>query len=82
MSSEEKATGISPEESELDRILEELIERESLADEEVAENRHKAEDEKVKVTEVRKQAMERLASTKRRNEVEGVDDGKKTPKKK
>lgn len=79
MSSEENATGISPEQSELDLVLEELIERENLADEETAENKRKAEEEKVKCTEVRKQAMERLADTKRRNEV--ANDEEKTPKK-
>ena len=78
MKTEQNATGISPEQSELDVILEELIERENLVDEETAENKKKVEEEKVKSTEVRKQAMERLADTKRRNE---VDDDDKTPRK-
>ena len=64
ISTEANATGISPEQSELDLILEELIEQENLVDEETAENRKKADEEKVKCTEVRKQAMERFADAK------------------
>ena len=59
MSNEKKASGISPEkQSELDSLLEDLIERENIAEEEINENQRKVDEEKIKVTEVRQQAME------------------------
>ena len=69
MSNEKKASGISPEkQSELDSLLEDLIERENIAEEEINENQRKVDEEKIKVTEVRQQrAMEKLAETKRRH---------------
>ena len=74
MSNEKKASGISPEkQSELDSLLEDLIERENIAEEEINENQRKVDEEKIKVTEVRQQrAMEKLAETKRRQE--GAED--------
>lgn len=68
MSNEKKASGISPEkQSELDSLLEDLIERENIAEEEINENQRKVDEEKIKVTEVGQQAMEKLAETKRRH---------------
>lgn len=73
MSNEKKASGISPEkQSELDSLLEDLIERENIAEEEINENQRKVDEEKIKVTEVGQQAMEKLAETKRRQE--GAED--------
>ena len=54
MSNEEKASGISAEkQSELDSLLEDLIERENIAEEEINEYQRKVDKEKIKVTEVR-----------------------------
>ena len=66
--SEEKASGIDVEESEIDVLLEELIEREKLSEEEGNEVKRKVEEEKCKATDVRKRAMESLGETNRRKD--------------
>ena len=77
MNEEEKASGISPEQTELDLLLEEIIEKERAADEEVCENIRKTEEEKLKVSEVRQQAMEKLSESKKRKVVsEGEKQGR------
>ena len=72
MRQEERASGISPETSELDTLLEEISERTELAAEEnqgeKEQARKKVEKEKEQAQDVRRQAMERLAETKKRNE--------------
>lgn len=72
MRQEERASGISPETSELDTLLEEILERTELAAEEnqgeKEQARKKVEKEKEQAQDVRLKAMERLAETKKRNE--------------
>ena len=71
---EENASGISCEESELDQALEEIIDKEKLADEKSSEAKNKEKEEKSPAEEHRKTAMERLSQTKRRN-AEGETSG-------
>ena len=53
VSAEEKASGTSTDElSELDSLLEEIIERESIAEEEVSESKRKVDEDKIKAIEV------------------------------
>ena len=78
MQAEERASGIDTEQSELDVLLEELIERENLAEEEGNEFKRKVEEDKCKALDIRKTAMENLAQTKKRKVSE---DGKETKKK-
>ena len=69
MRQEERASGISPETSELDTLLEEILERTELAAKENhGEKKQKVEKEKEQAQDVRLKAMERLAETKKRNE--------------
>ena len=89
---EEKASGIKVETSELDNLLEEIIEREKnvkakIESQDMDKNK-KAEKEKEKekatAEEVRKQAMERMGDTKKRensNDESGIANGKKGKKK-
>ena len=56
---EENASGISCEESELDQALEEIIDKEKLADEKSSEAKNKEKEEKTAAEEHRKTAMER-----------------------
>lgn len=81
---EEKASGIEVETSELDNLLEEIIEREKNAKAKIEsqdmDKNKKAEKEKATAEEVRKQAMERMGDTKKRensNDESGVANGKK-----
>ncbi|XP_068674873.1 uncharacterized protein [Montipora foliosa] len=79
---EEKASGIHVEISELDSLLEEILEREKdgkakIESQDLDKNR-KAEKEKATAEEVRKQAMERMADTKKReNDESDKGNGKK-----
>lgn len=75
LSSEEKASGIDPDMSEVEDMVEELIqieddlaERRRLNDE---ENKRKAEVDKENANDIRVKAMEKLGETKRRKENEG-----------
>lgn len=61
---EENASGILCEESELDQALEEIIDKEKLADEKSSEAKNKEKEEKTAAEERRKTAMERLSQTK------------------
>ncbi|XP_044179772.1 capping protein inhibiting regulator of actin dynamics-like [Acropora millepora] len=71
---EENASGISCEETELDQALEEIIDKEKLADEKCSEAKNKEKEEKTAAEEHRKAAMERLSQTKKRN-AEGETSG-------
>ena len=64
---EENASGIACEETELDQALEEIIDKEKLADEKSSEAKKKEKEEKAAAEEHRQSAMECLAQTKRRN---------------
>lgn len=67
--SELDASGISPESSEIDQLLEDIVEleNEQELEKEIAENENKRmEAEKVAADDVRRQAMERLAETQKR----------------
>ncbi|XP_068743600.1 uncharacterized protein [Montipora capricornis] len=65
---EEKASGIEVEQSELEKLIEEILEREKNAQNELEskdrEKKSRAEKEKASAEEVRKQAMERMAKRK------------------
>ena len=81
---EEKASGIEVETSELDNLLEEIIEREKNAKAKIEsqdmDKNKKAEKEKATAEGVRKQAMERMGDTKKRensNDESGIANGKK-----
>lgn len=69
---EKSASGISPEQTELDVLLEEVNAREeaseTLAAEAGAQEKRKTEVDKEAAEEMRKRAMENLSETKRRNE--------------
>ena len=62
---EEKASGIAVEQTELDNLLEEILEREKVAklkfDSQDLENKNKSDKEKVRAENVRKQALETMA---------------------
>ena len=64
---EENASGIACEETELDQALEEIIDKEKLADEKCSEAKKKEKEEKSAAEEHRQSAMERLGQTKKRN---------------
>ncbi|XP_015777300.1 PREDICTED: uncharacterized protein LOC107355275 [Acropora digitifera] len=67
MTSEQKASGISPEMSELDVLMEELTGLEDMSEEEKAneseEKNRKTEQDRVKALDMRKKAMEKLSET-------------------
>ena len=81
MQSEIKASGISPELSELDVLLEELIGLEDLSEEEKqneSEEKIKKDDQdRAKALDVRKKAMEKLSDTKNRKTQEQDEEPKK-----
>ena len=80
INAEEKASGISPENvSELDSLLEDIIERECMTEEEVNENKRKVDEDKLKAIEVRQLAMEKLSGTKKRKDL--TENDKQTAKK-
>ena len=60
MRQEENASGIACEETELDRALEEIIDKEKLSNEKSSEAKNKEKEEKAAAEEHRKRAMERL----------------------
>ena len=62
-----RASGISPEQDELDVLLEEITEREKAAEENREDAHRKKENYKVTAEEMRKQAMEKMGQTKKRN---------------
>ena len=74
---EEKASGISPEVTELDKLLEEIVEKESLAEssrESDSTSIKKNEEERKVAEDLRKTAMESMGETKKRSvESEGGD---------
>ena len=79
---EEKASGIHVEISELDSLLEEILEREKDGKAKIElqdlDKNKKAEKEKATAEEVRKQAMERMADTKKReNDESDSGNGRK-----
>ena len=81
---EEKASGIEVETSELDILLEDIIEREKNAKAKIesqdVDKNKKAEKEKATAEEVTQQAMERMADAKRSenlNDESGILNGKK-----
>ena len=66
MTSEQKASGISPEMSELDVLMEDLTGLEDIPEEEKAnesEKKRKTEQDRVKALDMRKKAMEKLSET-------------------
>ena len=74
LSAEKRASGIEVEQTELEVLLEELIEQEDLSEEEGNENKRKTEQDKSKAQEIRKTAMENLGETKKRKLVNGEQD--------
>ena len=81
MRQEENASGIDCEETELDQAIEEIIDKEKLADEKSSEAKKKEKEEKAAAEEHRKSAMERLGQTKKRN-AEGENAGTQAKKSK
>ena len=75
---EERASGIQVDETELGVLLEEVIERENLAEEECSEGKRKVESDKQKAVDIRKTAMESLSQTKKRKVGEEAADRKKS----
>ena len=69
---EQKASGISPEQDELDVLLEEICEREKVAEESRSDESKKKEMEKVTAEDIRKVALERVGQTMKRKE--GMED--------
>ena len=82
---EKGASGISPEPTELDTLLEELSKRQLSSDEErfqsYQENEKKNELDRIKSLDIRKKAMEKLSETKLRKEKES-DSGDQEPQRK
>ena len=74
MQEEIRASGISPEQGELDVLLEELSEREEMAEEERYQQEKKAVKDQEKAKDIRLQAMERLSQTKKRKSQENDSD--------
>ena len=66
MNDEIKASGISPEQSELYVLLEELTEREEMAEEERFQQGKKSEKNQERAKHIRLKAMEKLPQTKKR----------------
>ena len=70
--SEEKASGMQVDETELGVLLEEVFERENQAEEECNEGKKKMEDEKQKAVDIRKTAMEEFIADKKEKGQRGV----------
>lgn len=83
MAEEAKASGISPELTETDKLLEQIIEMFEESDREGGENSQQVEqnkeNERKKAEEMRNRSMEKLGETLKRK---AADDGQVTPKKK
>lgn len=81
MAEEESASGISPEMSETDKLLDQIIERFEESDREACENSEQGEknkeNDRKKAEEMRKRSMEKLGETKKRK----AEDGEVTPRK-
>ena len=79
-SQELKASGISPEPTELDRLLEEIIERaevcEQSRDEEDDKARERIRKEQEQAKDIRLKAMESLSETKKRSDGDGENQPK------
>ncbi|XP_078342646.1 uncharacterized protein LOC144628430 [Oculina patagonica] len=82
MAEEERASGVSPEMSEQDKLLEQIVERFEESDREADENAQQGdknkENDRKKAEEMRKRSMEKLGETRKRQAEEG---GKVTPRK-
>ena len=82
---EEGASGIEVIQTELDILLEEIIEREKDAKQQselgVGDKKTKQENEKLSAEDIRKQAMERMSQTVKRKEEEGSGDSSGVKKK-
>lgn len=78
MTAEERATGISPEMSDLDAIMEEIIELEDLYSEEhingSMEKMRKEQEDKENANDIRLKAMETLRETQKRKADSGMED--------
>lgn len=70
LNEEINACGISPEQSELDVLLEELMEREEMVEEERGQQGKKSEKDQEKAKDIRLKAMEGLSQTKTRKSEE------------
>ena len=68
MRSEERASGLDPEMTEIDTMLEELWEKEEVAEEEDDTKKKKAEAEKESAEKMRLKAMEKLSESQKRKE--------------
>ena len=71
------ASGTSPEQSKLDLMLEEIVEREELSEAEKEndnENRKKMEADRLAANDVRRKAMETLSETQKRIAEEGQEN--------
>ena len=81
MTAEERDTGISPEMSELDAIMEEIIELEDSYTEEhingSMEKMRKEQEDKENANDIRLKAMETLRETQKRKADSGMEDEKK-----
>ena len=72
---EEKSSGISPEHSELDDLLQEIIDRKTECEKNYTEKASKKiDDEKAAAEDVRKRSMERLSETRKRLKSDTSDD--------
>lgn len=78
---EMRSSGISPEQDELDVLLEEITEREKVSKESKENADEKRENDKTTAEEIRKQAMERMGQTKKRKSQEEDEGGIKEKKK-
>ena len=72
---EKKASGISPELSELEKLLEEIIEKFEEGERESAEKNKKVLKEKAQAEEMRNKSMEKLGETMKRNAEEDLGQG-------
>ena len=68
MSSEERASGIDPEMTEIDIMLEEICEKEEVAEEEDETKEKKAKAEKESAEKMRLKAMEKLSDSQKRKD--------------
>ncbi|XP_028412849.1 caldesmon-like [Dendronephthya gigantea] len=79
LNDEEKASGIDVEETELDNLLEEILEKETLGKEQIEldaeNNKAKAEKEKRTAESIREDAMKRMTTKKRKSKSESDDVG-------
>ena len=80
MREEEKASGIETDMSEVEKALEEISEKEAVAEDTLDSNKKKADN--AKAVDMRKRAMESLSSTRKRKSDEGeeMENAKSKPK--